>query len=126
MDTNKIITARFDVDSDDDGVSDTEEAECPNGGDGNFDGIKDSEQLNVTSFHSQDGTNYVTLESDPGTKLAECRAVAPPDASDAPSSVTFPHDFFNFTINGVGPGGAATLTIYLPAGIRQNNGGQEL
>ena len=87
---------------------------CPNGGDGNSDGILDSEQLNVASFHAQDGTNYVTLESGPGTTLAECRAVAPPDASDAPSGITFPYDFFNFTINGVGPGGAATLTLYLP------------
>ena len=30
--------------------------------------------------------------------------------------VTLPYDFFNFTINGVGPGGAATLTLYLPVG----------
>jgi hypothetical protein len=84
MDTNKIITARFDVDSDDDGVSDTEEVECPNGGDGNSDGIKDSEQLNVVSLHSQDGTTYVTLESGPETKLAECHAVIPPLVPPAP------------------------------------------
>ena len=114
MDTNKTITATFDVDSDDDGISDAEETACPNGGDGNSDGIPDSEQLNVASLHAQDGTNYVTLESDPGTRLAECRAVVPPDASDAPSGITFPYDFFNFTIHGVGAGGAATLTLYLP------------
>ncbi len=40
----------------------------------------------------------------------------PPDASDAPSGVTFPYDFFGFTINGVGAGNAATLTLYLPEG----------
>ena len=116
MDTNKTITATFDEDSDDDGISDAEETACPNGGDGNSDGIQDSEQLNVASLHSQDGTTYVTLESGPGTILAECRAVAAPDGSGAPSGVTFPYDFFNFTINGVGAGGGATLTLYLPAG----------
>jgi len=114
MDSNKTISATFDVDSDDDGISDAEEAAYPNGGDGNSDGIRDSEQLNVVSLHAQDGTNYVTLESDPGTRLAECRAVIPPDTYDVPSGITFPYDFFNFTIHGVGSGGAATLTIYLP------------
>ena len=116
MDTNKTIIATFDVNGDDDGISDAEEDACPNGGDGNSDGIKDSEQQNVASFHSQDGATYFTLESSPGTTLAECRAVAPLDPSGAPSEVTFPYDFFNFTINGVGLGGAATLTLYLPAG----------
>ena len=116
MNADKTTTATFDVDSDDDGISDAEETDCPNNGDGNSDGIKDSEQLNVASFHSQDGTTYVTLDSGPGTTLAECRAVASSDASGAPSGVTFPYDFFNFTINGVGPGGAATLTLYLPEG----------
>ena len=70
----------------------------------------------MASFQTQEGVNYITLESSTGTTLAECRAVAAPDASGAPSGVTFPYDFFNFTINGVGPGGAATLTLYLPAG----------
>ena len=116
MDTNKTIIATFDVNGDDDGISDAEEDACPNGGDGNSDGIKDSEQQNVASFHSQDGAYYFTLESSPGTTLAECRAVAPLDPSGAPSEVTFPYDFFNFTINGVELGGAATLTLYLPAG----------
>jgi len=85
MNTDKTITATFDVDSDDDGISDAEEAAGPNGGDGNSDGIQDSEQLHVASFHSQDGAYYVSLESGPGTTLAECRAVAPPEASGAPS-----------------------------------------
>ena len=116
MDTNKTITATFDVDSDDDGISDAEEDACPNGGDRNSDGTMDSEQLNVVSFHSQDGTYYVTLESGPGTTLAQCRAVAPPNTTGAPSGVTFPYDFFNFNINDVGAGGAATLTLYLPGG----------
>ena len=34
--------------------------------------------------------------------------------------MSFPYDFFNFTINGVGSGGAATLTFYLPEGTDPN------
>ena len=107
MNTGKTITATFDVDSDADGISNAEEDAGPNGGDGNSDGVDDSDQLNVSTFHSQDGTNYVTLESDPGTNLASCRAVSTPSAPGAPSGITFPYDFLDFTINGVEVGGAA-------------------
>ena len=46
----------------------------------------------------------------------QCHAAAPTGNSGSPAGVTFPYDFFNFTINGVGAGGAATLTLYLPPG----------
>jgi PKD repeat protein len=120
MDSDKTITATFDEDSDDDGISDAEENACTNGGDGNADGILDSEQLNVASLHAQDGTSYITLASDTGTRLSECRAVALSDADNAPSGVTFPFDFFDFTIHGIAVGGTATLTLYLPGDTDPN------
>ena len=116
MDADKTITAAFDVDGDTDGISDAEEDASPNGGDGNSDGLDDSDQLNVASFHTQDAADYVTLESGPGTALADCHAVSKPSTSGAPSGVAFPYHFFSFTINGVGAGAPTTLTLYLPAG----------
>jgi len=119
MNTDKTVIATFDVDGDADGISDVEEDAGPNGGDGNSDTEKDSDQANVATFHTQDGVNYVTLESEAGTTLADCRAVSIPGAAGAPSEVTFPYDFLNFTINGAGTG-ATTLILYLPAGANIN------
>ena len=120
MNSDKTITATFDLDDDADGISDAEEDAGPNGGDGNDDNQQDSDQANVATFHTQDGTNYITLESATGTTLADCSAVSIPGAAGAPSGVTFPYGFIDFTINGAGPGGATTLILYLPAGANIN------
>jgi hypothetical protein len=34
--------------------------------------------------------------------------------------VTFPYGFFEFAVNGLTPGGATTVTLYLPAGAAPN------
>jgi len=120
MNSDKTITATFDVDNDTDGISDDEEDAGPNGGDGNDDNQQDSGQPNVATFHTQDGTNYVTLESPAGTTLATCRAVSTPNEPGAPSGVNFPYGFIDFTINNVGVGGATTLILYLPSGTSIN------
>ncbi len=114
VNSDKTITAIFNEDNDADGISDEEEDAGPNGGDGNDDNQQDSDQPNVATFHTQDGTNYVTLESAVGTTLADCSAVSIPSEPDAPSGVTFSYDFIDFTINGAGTGGATTLILYLP------------
>lgn len=74
----------------------------------------------MATFHTQDGTNYVTLESAAGTTLADCSAVSIPGEPGSPSGVTFPYGFIEFTINGAGSGGATTLILYLPAGTNIN------
>ncbi len=66
------------------------------------------------------GTNYVTLESATGTTLADCSAVSIPSESGAPSGVIFSYGFIDFTINGAGAGGTATLILYLPPGANIN------
>jgi len=114
INSDKTITATFNEDNDDDGISDEEEDAGPNGGDGNDDNQQDSDQPNVATFHAQDGTNYVTLESAAGTTLADCSAVSIPSDPGAPSWVTFSYDFIDFTINGAGAGGTTTLILYLP------------
>jgi hypothetical protein len=98
------------------GIPDAVEAAGPNGGDGNGDGIPDNQQDNVASLPDATDGNYVTLASPDGTALVSVTAQSNPSPSDAPAGVAFPAGFFNFTIAGVAPGGATTVTMILPPG----------
>ncbi len=104
---------------DGDGVTASEES-GPDGNDpsysGNSDAIPDSTQSFVASMHTNDGNNYVTLICPDNQSLVGVTALANPHPTDSPVIVTFPYQFFEFTISGVGNGGATTLTIDLPAG----------
>ena len=107
------------IDTDNDGQPDGEE-KGPDGNDpnydGNDDGTADSLQDHVVSFHTYDDQNYVTLESPVGTSISNCRAADNPSSTNAPSDVEFSYGFFEFTITGVGNGGATTVIMYFPAG----------
>lgn len=98
-------------DTDNDGVPDTEEM-GPAGDDpeydGNQDGIIDSRQDSAASLHTFDGSHYVTLESPGG--LSGVSVMGPPP--DAPQDTMFPYGFFEFSLSGIGSGGAATVTIF--------------
>lgn len=59
------------TDFDNDGIASEEEDDAPNGGDGNNDGILDSEQANVSSFVSDYTNQYSVLVTD-----SECTIVA--------------------------------------------------
>ena len=107
--------------SDNDGVPDTVEAAGPNNGDGNRDGIADDQQDNVASLPDTAGV-YVTLEADAGTRLrsvdvqqSPAPATTPVAARDS-ATLEFPNGFFSFTLEGIAAGGAATVTLHLPAG----------
>lgn len=122
--TNGVADFKTDVGSvsftitptDSDGVTDAVEDAAPNGGDGNNDGVLDSQQSNVTSLPSSAaGTPYVTVASPSGTSLADVAAVANPSPGDAPPGAKFPVGFLDFTVAGITPAGAATtVTLYLP------------
>ncbi len=106
-------------DTDNDGIADTEERGpdgLDNSYDGDADGAPDSQQGTAASLHTHDGQNYVTLSSSEGTTLGDVSAEGNPSPGDAPSGADFPYGFFHFVINGVVPGGAATVTLYLPQG----------
>ncbi len=104
-----------DLDTDGDGVPDEMEQSAPHGGDGNQDGIPDYKQDSVASFPDSYGRGFVTLESGPGTRLEDCRAIRSlPDGREMPDEYDFPHGLFDFTITGLGEGGMTWLTIYLP------------
>ena len=108
-----------DTNDDNDGLPDGEE-QGPDGNnpsyDGNNDGIADRLQGNVVSFHTYDDRNYITMASLAGTSISNCNAVDNPSSTDTPPDAEFSYGFFKFTINGVGIGGATTVTLYLPDG----------
>ncbi len=99
------------VDTDGDGVDADVEDGAPNGGDGNNDGILDSEQSNVTSLPNFVDGGYVTLTSPEETGFNSVEAVANPSPADAPLGVEFPLGFFEFTVVGLSPGGATMVTL---------------
>ena len=108
------------ADSDSDGVSDEVEDGAPNNGDGNNDGIPDSQQGNVTSLPNAVDESYVTLSSPEETNLAAVQAGDNPSPENAPLGVDFPVGFFEFTLQGVIPGGPTTVTLFLPPGVTAN------
>ncbi len=116
----RVYTA---ADTDSDGVSSTQEsgsAGTDPAYDGNNDGTADRLQTNVASLPTSTGSYYVTLASPDGTSLSNVQAVGNPSPGNAPSGVQFPYGFFDFNINGLTPGGATTVTLYLPAGAAPN------
>ena len=107
-------------DADNDSIPDQEEY-GPDGTDdlydGNNDTIPDSQQDTVASFHTYDRRSYVTLEvfSPVGATLSKCSAFSPPGG--APSGMSFPYGFFEFTINGAPTPPAETVArLFLPDG----------
>lgn len=107
------------TDVDYDGVNDTEEY-GPDGGDtnydGNEDGLPDSQQDNVTSLHSFDGSGYLTITTGSGTQLEDVTAEDNPSPDDQPEDFDFPLGFFSFTITGIDTGGSAIAEFILPFG----------
>jgi len=109
-------------DTDDDGVPDFEEM-GPNGNnpnyDGNENGVPDSQEDSVASLHTYDHQFYVTLavDSPSDAVLAEVAAVENPSPGDTPTEVNFLCGFFEFTINGIVEGGAASVALILPDGM---------
>jgi hypothetical protein len=65
LDSDMNCQAQFSPDEDTDGVATSIEDGAPNGGDGNNDGIPDSEQNHVVSIRTPDG-KYVTIEEKNG------------------------------------------------------------
>ncbi len=100
------------VDPDADGVPDTVEGAAPNGGDGNGDGVPDNEQTNVASLPNTFG-DYITIASGDGTTLSAVAAVSNPSPGDTPTDAVFPAGFLSFGVQGLAPGGSATVQIIL-------------
>ena len=91
------------------GPSDAVEDAGPNGGDGNSDGILDSQQDEVATFVDNNG-GFVTLVTDSGIFSHTCATCAP-STENLPEGVTFPLAFFGFTITGLEPGSSVQVTL---------------
>ncbi|MCI0460744.1 MAG: hypothetical protein L0Z62_27650 [Gemmataceae bacterium] len=107
-------------DADLDGVSEMVEGGAPNG-DGNGDGIPDSQQAEVTSLPNSEDNTYVTLAAPTGTTLVGVNAISNPSPLDSPEGISFPVGHFTFTVGGLAPGAATTVTIYLHSGVAVNS-----
>ena len=103
------------VDLDADGVSDEVEDAAPNGGDGNQDGIPDSQQENVASFPNSVTQEFVTLVAPLGVTLQSVSTPDNPAPSTAPD-FAYPYGFFEFELTGVTAGEATTVELLLPTG----------
>lgn len=120
------------IHSDRDGISDGIENQMPNvtpspgrlrslsnlsTGDGNGDGIPDSQQSDVASFPCLSGT-WITLATLPGVVLENVTPKGPPNCAELPPGFTFPMGFLSFGITNLPAGGAVVITNFLPAGVQ--------
>jgi hypothetical protein len=104
------------LDTDKDGISDVREKGADgnnNTYDGNADGIPDYQQSSVSSFLTYDGQNYVTLVAPSGTELSQIAVTDNPSPADTPEDAEFPFGFFDFSIDGLTPGEAVSVTLIL-------------
>jgi hypothetical protein len=81
-------------------------------GDGNSDGIQDSQQPNVASLPSIAGV-WVTLAAPSGTVLENVTPTGPPDFGNVPSGYTFPLGFLSFGITNLPANGVVVVTNFL-------------
>lgn len=93
------------VEADTDGVPAAVENAVPslNGGgtgDGNGDGLPDSEQVNVTSLQSA-SDQWVTLKSPTGTELSNVSSVNLATVPAPPANMVLPEGLTNFVVNGI-------------------------
>jgi len=110
----------FDTDDDNDSIEDTIEANGPNQGDGNLDGILDSQQCNVASIAVDENASYIILESPVNTCINNFKQVDDPSPDDIPIDIDFEFGFYEYGIRNIGLGTNLAVTIILPEGISPN------
>lgn len=111
-------TFQVTVQLENDGVPAAVEDAGPNGGDGNYDGIPDSQQGNVASLPNAETQAYVTLASTSGTSFSGVEAL--PSPSDLPRQAKTPIGLFDFSVVNVTPGAATDVILYMPTGVKVN------
>ena len=87
-----ILNDDFEQHSDNDGISDQVEDAAPNNGNGNGDGVPDSQQTTVSSVPSATTGDYITLEASVFGASEACpvEAVTVTDPTDLPPDDDFP------------------------------------
>jgi hypothetical protein len=117
VNSDMTLSAVFLTDFDNDGVSNKEENAGPGNGDGNNDGLLDSLQSNVSCLVLDNATDYVTLETPPGTSIKNCKAIIEPPDDNSPPDVEFLYGFFSFAVEDIGVRGSTSVTFYFPSDI---------
>lgn len=107
-------------DTDGDGILDIVEESTPQQGDGNGDGVPDSQQPHVASLRLNAALPSLTLVAPAGTRLAQVRLVDNPSPGDTPLGLSFPLGFVSFQLLNVPQGAPVTVRILLPADIAVN------
>lgn len=97
------------LDWDEDSISNSVEAQAPNNGDLNNDGIIDLAQSNVTSFLSQATSRYVALEASNSCAASQSQIVA---ASTNDTAYTYPQGLMDFQLSCATPGTTSTVAQY--------------
>lgn len=102
------------ADDDTDGIANAIEELAPNNGDGNHDGVADSEQMNVASFPAALGGYYLTLAAPSGTQLIDVSTSEElVDPEIGPFELGTPVGVLSFTLAGVDTGGMATVELFV-------------
>jgi hypothetical protein len=116
-----LRSSSSDPDPDNDGVEASIEDAGPNGGDGNNDGILDSVQLDVTSIPTAEGSDYLVIQSQPGTFLTNVSTVDPASLAPTPMGASFPLGALQFNVEGIAPGATVEVQITFPSEILVSN-----
>jgi len=97
-----------------DGAASALEDGAPNNGDGNGDGVKDSEQGNVTSIPNPVTGGYVTLEviSDSCQRVRNLQVI-PQSSVASDQGRPYPVGLFDYTFDCYAPGAQAQVALYL-------------
>lgn len=85
-------------DLDEDGIADAIEAGAPNGGDGNKDGIADSQQPRVASF-PRTAARYLTLASTGPSVIREAASLDLSSVSGLPGALATPLELIHFKVS---------------------------
>ena len=111
MGANVTASAKPEV-NDNDGVATAVENAAPNNGDGNNDGIADSEQANVASFVNAQTGKYVTLETDEACAVTAVTNEAETANTKTDSGYMYPQGLLNYTVDCGTPGYSTDVSIY--------------
>ncbi len=107
-------TVYYAIWEDNDGIGITTENQAPNGGDGNDDGMPDSQQADVASFVNQVTGNPITLSatSEDGPCYLTGVSVAHANSLGNDPAYVYPYGLLDFVVECGDPGFTATITQY--------------
>lgn len=102
-------------DNDSDGVLSSVEDIAPNGGDGNYDGLADSQQNNVASFNAITG-EYLSLVVDDSHVVTNISVASDDQSNDLPAGILFKHGIIEYEVILDSPGAIIEVGLVLPSG----------